>query len=93
MRDYKRSKPKGKCIGIFGLHYNMNKHRGTNFDDYLKERGISEEVSALAKQRWEVLRTETSNKKEKTTDVPDSPPSHFKRLLHRLRHHINHLFS
>ena len=21
MRDYKRSKPKGKCIGIFGLHY------------------------------------------------------------------------
>ena len=72
---------------------NMNKHRGTNFDDYLKERGISEEVSALAKQRWEVLRAETSNGQEKTTDVPDSPPSHFKRLLHRLRHHINHLFS
>ena len=67
----------------------MNKHRGTNFDDYLKERGISEEVSALAKQQWEVLRTETSNGQEKTTDVPDSPPSHFKRLLHRLRHHIN----
>ena len=22
MRDYKRSKPKEKCIGIFGLHYN-----------------------------------------------------------------------
>jgi hypothetical protein len=71
----------------------MNKHRGTNFDDYLKEREISEEVSALAKQRWEVLRAETSNGQGKTTDVPDSPPSHFKRLLHRLRHHINHLFS
>ena len=71
----------------------ITKHRGTNFDDYLKERGISEEVSALAKQRWEVLRAETSNGQEKTTDVPDSPPSHFKRLLHRLRHHINHLFS
>ena len=71
----------------------ITKHRGTNFDDYLKERGISEEVSALAKQRWEVLRAETSNGQEKTTDVPDSPPSHFKRFLHRLRHHINHLFS
>ena len=27
LRDYKRSKPKGKCIGIFGLHYKLT-HKG-----------------------------------------------------------------
>lgn len=71
----------------------MNKHRGSNFDDYLKEKGISEEVSALAKQRWEELRTETSNEVENTADIPDNPPGHIKKLLHRLRHHISHLFT
>ena len=72
---------------------NLNKHRGSNFDNYLKERGISEEVSVLAKQRWKVLRAETSNEKEDTTDILDNPSSHIKKFLHRLRHHINHLFS
>ncbi len=93
------------ALPLLGTNYNYNRRRAflpclkarglqpEDFDDYLKERGISEEVSALAKQRWEVLRAETSNGQEKTTDVPDSPPSHFKRFLHRLRHHINHLFS
>ena len=71
----------------------MNKHRGSNFEDYLKERGISEEVSILAKQRWEELRTETSIETENTAGILDNPPSHIKKLLHRLRHHISHLFS
>ncbi len=71
----------------------MNKHLGTNFDDYLKEKGLSEDVSELAKQRWEVLQAETTDTAESNTNVPDNPPRHFKRLLHRLRHHINHLFS
>lgn len=66
---------------------NMNKHRGSNFDDYLKEKGISEEVSALAQKRWETLHAETSS------EVPDSSPGYIKRLLLRLRHIFNHLFS
>ena len=71
----------------------MNKHRGSNFDDYLKERGMSKEVSALAQKRWEVLRTEVSVEPENDTEVPDSPPRYIHRLLHRLRHRITHLFS
>ena len=33
----------------------MSKYRGSNFEDYLKEKGISEEVSTRAKKRWEVF--------------------------------------
>ena len=72
---------------------NMNKHRGGNFDDYLKEKGISEEVSVLAQERWETLRTETSTESESSVKVPDSSPGYINRLLLRLRHIFNHLFS
>ena len=71
----------------------MNKHRGGNFDDYLKEKGITEEVSALAQKRWETLRTETSSESESSTEVTDSSPGYINRLLIRLRHIFNHLFS
>ena len=71
----------------------MNKHRGSRFDDYLKERGISEDVSKLAQERWEVLSTETPNELEDTAKASDTPPSHIKRFFHRLRHIFNHLFS
>ena len=59
----------------------MNKHRGTNFDDYLKEKGILEETSALAKQRWEILRAETLDALENTTDIPDSLLSHINKTF------------
>ncbi len=71
----------------------MNKHRGSNFDDYLKEKGISKKVSALAQKRWGELRPETSNEIENTADIRDNPPGHIKKLLHRLRHNISHLFT
>lgn len=71
----------------------MNKHRGSSFDDYLKERGISEEVSTLAQEQWETLRSETPSETESSTEIPDSSPSYIKRLLLRLRHIFNHLFS
>lgn len=70
----------------------MNKHRGSNFDDYLKERGISEEASTLAQKRWEALRAEVSLEPEKTTEVADNSPKHINRLLHRLKYRIRHLF-
>ena len=72
---------------------NMNKHSGNNFNDYLKEKGITEEVSALAQKRWETLRTETSSESESSTKVTDSSPGYINRLLLRLRHIFNHLFS
>ena len=71
----------------------MNTHRGSNFDDYLKEKGISEEVSTLAQKRWETLRAEASLETENTAEVPDNLPKRINRFLHRLQHHINHLFS
>ncbi len=72
----------------------MNKHRGSNFNDYLKERGISEEVSTLAQKRWDTLRAETTSlETENTTEAPDNPPKCTNRILHWLRHRINHLFS
>lgn len=59
----------------------MNKHRGTNFDDYLKEKGILEEISALAKQRWEILCVETQDALENTTDIQDSILSYSNRTF------------
>ena len=35
----------------------MNKHHGSNFEDYLKEKNIFDEVSASARKRWEDLQT------------------------------------
>ena len=51
----------------------MSKYRCSNFEDYLKEKGISEEVSTRAKKRWEVLRAEASGKPEDTIESPGDP--------------------
>lgn len=45
----------------------MNKYRGSNFEYYLKEKGISEEVLARAKKRWKALRAEAWVVPEDTT--------------------------
>lgn len=66
----------------------MSKHRGSNFKDYLKEKGISEEVSARAKKRWEVLRAEAS-----VAPDPSDPLKQNNGFFHRLRRSVNHLFS
>ena len=52
----------------------MNKYRGSDFEDYLKEKGISEEISARAKKRWKALRAEVSVVPEDTTNPPSDPP-------------------
>ena len=71
----------------------MSKHRGRNFEDYLKEKGISEEVSTRAKKRWEVLRAEASIEPEDTTESPGDPPKQNNGLFHRIRRSVNHLFT
>ena len=51
MRDYKRSKPKGKCIGIFGLHYMSLKY--PNRSKIVKNVGEIEGVKwFLGIERW-----------------------------------------
>lgn len=71
----------------------MNKHRGSNFEDYLKERGISEEVSTLAQERWEALRSESPDEVKNTAEVSDNSHKPINRFLHQLRHLMSHLFS
>ena len=39
----------------------MNKYSGSNFDDFLEEEGILEEVSALAQERLRIYQTEEVN--------------------------------
>ena len=36
----------------------MNKYSGSNFDDFLEDEGILEEVSALAQERLKVFQAE-----------------------------------
>ncbi len=71
----------------------MNKHRGSNFKDYLKEKGISEEVSARAKKQWEALRAEASVVPEDTTKSPGDPSQQRNGFFSRLRRGVNHWFS
>ena len=71
----------------------MNKHRGSNFDDYLKEKGISKEVSTLAQKRWEASRAEATSETDDTAEVLNNPPRRANGFWHRLQNRINHLFS
>ena len=71
----------------------MSKYRGSNFEDYLKEKGISEEVSTRAKKRWEVLRAEASVEPEDTTESASDPPKQNNGFFHRIRRSVNHLFT
>ena len=70
----------------------MNKYRGSNFEDYLKEKGISVAVSTRAKKRWKALRAEVSVVPEDTTKSPDDLPQQHN-VFYRLRRGVNHLFS
>ena len=48
----------------------MNKHHGSNFEDYLKEKKIFDEVSASARKRWDELQTEQLDETETFEDSP-----------------------
>ena len=71
----------------------MNKYRGSNFEDYLKEKGIFEEVLARAKKQWEALRAEASVGSEGTTKSPGDPSQQRNGFFSRLRRGVNHWFS
>lgn len=49
----------------------MNKYHGSNFEEYLKEKGTFEAISVLAPKRWEALQTEAP---EDTSDITQDFP-------------------
>ena len=65
---------------------NMNKHHGSKFDEYLKEKGKFEEISALAQKRWEELQTDEPSD---TSEIIEESPSPIARFFRWLRHAMN----
>ena len=63
----------------------MNKHHGSNFEDYLKEKRIFDEVSASARKRWDELQTEQL---DETGTFEDSP-----RRIDRFSRWMRHVFK
>jgi hypothetical protein len=48
----------------------MNKHSGSNFDDFLKEKGIFDEMSALTEKRLAALRAGEIVEVDDTSELP-----------------------
>ena len=64
----------------------MNKHHGSKFDAYLKEKGTFEKVKRRAQERWEDLQdTELSD----TSGIIEESPSPITKFFHWLRHAMN----
>ena len=64
-----------------------NKHRGSNFDNFLKEEGLFEECSAEAVKRVIAFQLETELKKQKMTK------SQFAKRLKTSRASVNRLLD
>lgn len=67
----------------------MNKHRGRDVDEYLKERGIFEDVDALTQKELATLRADESLKPGEAYKIAEEPPGHLTRFFHWLRHALN----
>ena len=61
----------------------MNKYEGRDVDEYLKKRGIFEEVDSLTQQELETLRDQDA------PEIIETPPSYIGRFLQWLRHAFN----
>lgn len=64
----------------------MNKHYGSKFDTYLKEKGTFEEVKASTQKRWKELQTEEP---ENGSEITEDSPSPLIRFFQWLRHAMN----
>ena len=69
---------------------NMNKHHGSKFDDYLKEKGRFEEISALAQKRWEELQADELSD---ASEIIEESPNPIARFFRWLRNAFSYLFS
>ena len=65
---------------------NMNKHRGQDIDEYLKERGIFEEVDALTQKELAALRSDEPLKSGDAYEITEDLPNRITRFFQWLRH-------
>ena len=56
----------------------MNKHHGSKFDTYLKQKGTFEEVNGLTQKRWEELQT---GARENVSEITEDSPGHLVRFF------------
>lgn len=64
----------------------MNKHHGSKFDTYLKEKGTFEDVKGLAQKRWQELQTEDQ---ENVSEITEDSPGYLVRFFQWLRQACN----
>ena len=55
----------------------MNKHHGSKFDDYLKEKGRFEKISALVQKRWEELKADEPSETSEIIEKSPGPITKF----------------
>lgn len=66
-----------------------DQHQGSDFDDFLKDEGIFEEVKVLAQKELEASHPEHLLESDDTYDFPEDSPGRFIRFFQWLRHAIN----
>ena len=66
-----------------------NRYSGSNFDDFLKEEGIYEEVKVLAQKELKVLRDKGSLESDVANELPNNLRNRIRRFFQRIRHAIN----
>ncbi len=75
----------GKLVGIGEI----GRKSGSNFDDFLKEEGIFEEVTALAQKELAISRYEAPLEPDDTSEFPNNLRSRIRRFFRRIRHVMN----
>lgn len=66
-----------------------NKYSGSSFDDFLKEEGIFEEVTAIAQKELEVSHNKDSLESDDTSELPNNVWRRIGRFFRRIRHAMN----
>ena len=66
-----------------------DQHRGSDFDDFLKDEGIFEEVKELAQKELEVSHPENPLESDNTYNLPEDSSGRLIRFFQWLRHAIN----
>ncbi|MDE0316271.1 MAG: hypothetical protein OXM61_15330 [Candidatus Poribacteria bacterium] len=66
-----------------------NKYSGSSFDDFLKEEGIFEEVTAIAQKELEVSHNKDSLESDDTSELPNNLWRCIGRFFRRIRHAMN----
>ena len=83
----------GEIDRKMGIEYEKNnvqknKYSGSNFDDFLKEEGIYEDVKTLAQKELKVLRDKGSLESDAANELPNNLRNRIRRLFQRIRHVI-----